>query len=343
MTKIRNKAEFLDAVGLQPKKIEWVVEGLCAKRKVSVIASEPGAGASLFAIDLVARVSSGSEYPIEMGQVAQGNVLFVLDDKDATERLIPRLIAAKVDRNKVHAVQAVEVGDEQYLAGLLEGLPVIDLMVVDVNVRNPKASAGERAAGANELITRLYSFAEGKDLAVVTVVRLAIGATETGTELSSLVQSDATIVSVLRRGADNSRNVVPLKNSYSADTTAYSFSIVQCPVADGMLAPHIEWNSQFNASIMRPVTKSSYAGRRAAANAFAHDNLFDGKMVAEYLAEAKAVGLSDDMVRDAAEKLGFVSKKGGFGGEGHWVWREIAKEDGSSVAPKKIKKNKWGD
>lgn len=339
MTKHVNAAKLLTVSELEPAKIRWVIENLCAKGKVTAVASEGGAGGSLMAIDTASRVTAGLDYPVPIGQIVKGDVLFLVDSLDIAEEVQPRLLAAKADLDNLHLATTDEVVSE-VLTNLLDGLPTIDLLVVDVDYRKANVTASANTARLIQLIDDLREFANAKDLAVLIVAGAAQGAIENGPFMSAIVQSKASIVFTLRRGANHSRNLVPAKNSLSFDTTAYSFSIVQSSVAEGILAPHLDWLSDFDAGIIRPSVKSSYAGRRAAAASFAMDHLFDGKKTVEYFAEAKALGLSEEMVRDAAKELKYDSKREeGFAGGGCWVWR---KEPEDPEQKKKTKKSAWG-
>jgi len=315
MSTFKSKTKSILATTLEAKRTTWVVENICACGKVTVIASEPGAGASLFAIDLIARVSSGSDFPLAIGSVTSGAVMFLSDETDFAECGLPRLAAANADLEKVHYVRFDEKITKEHLSELLATAPWIDLVVLDTRI-DPKCDMVA-------LIDDLRDLAVKKKFAVLLVMSLPLGAAQAGQMISKLVQSKASVVSTLCREEGTVRTLVPRKNTLAPDNAAYAFTVSTSEMEGGLRIPHIEWESSVAPAVIQSTSRRSYADRRAACAKFAKENVKDGTLSRDVAKLAMEAGHNIDMVNDEAMKQGFRRKReGGLAAAGCWVWRK---------------------
>ncbi len=316
--KVNPTSKLLSTIDAKP--LDWVVQGWCAVGKVTAVIAEAGAGGSLFAAEVAARVSAGVDFPRAIGRVSAGNVLLLSDDNDPSERVRPRLEVAGADLGKIifQPTKGENVRHADFaLSQCLEDLPLISAMILDFK-ESWSSSKGKKSLDV--VLSELRDFARDKSIAVVLILPLAASGT-------ARVQQIATQVSVafeLRRGAGNSRNVLPLKNTLAADLDAFSFSISSRETESNVTAAVIEWEGCFPVSSVRSSANTAYSARRAVARNFVEDQIFDGKLSRELLSAGKAIGLSEDMISDAAKHAGYeVKREGGSAGKGHWVWRKV--------------------
>src|ERR1700724_2073916 len=95
------------AANIQPKRIEYLWPGRIARGKHTAIAGEPGDGKSQLSVYIAATVSRGGEWPCSEGRAPIDNVIILNAEDGADDTVVPRLIAAGADLNRIHIVSAV--------------------------------------------------------------------------------------------------------------------------------------------------------------------------------------------------------------------------------------------
>jgi putative DNA primase/helicase len=101
------------AADIEPEKVEWVWFERLARGKCVLIAGEGGLGKSMLLSWIAATVSQGGEWPCNEGHSPRGSVIILSAEDDAGDTIVPRLMAAKADRTKVHIVSAVRRVNEE--------------------------------------------------------------------------------------------------------------------------------------------------------------------------------------------------------------------------------------
>ena len=102
-------AELLsrNAATITPKKIDWLWPGRLARGKHTCAAGEPGTGKSQLSIAIAAAITTGSEWPCEEGRAPLGSVIILSAEDGAADTIVPRLMAAGANRERVCIVSAV--------------------------------------------------------------------------------------------------------------------------------------------------------------------------------------------------------------------------------------------
>src|SRR5437870_4429226 len=95
------------AADIDPKRIDFLWLGRIARGKHTAIAGEPGDGKSQLSVYVAATVSRGGEWPCGEGSAPIGNVIILNAEDGADDTVVPRLIAAAADLERVHIVSAV--------------------------------------------------------------------------------------------------------------------------------------------------------------------------------------------------------------------------------------------
>src|SRR3984893_14147891 len=95
------------AADIIPKQIDFLWPGRIARGKHTAIAGEPGDGKSQLSIYVAATISRGGEWPCGEGRAPIGNVIILNAEDGADDTVVPRLIAAGANRERVHIVSAV--------------------------------------------------------------------------------------------------------------------------------------------------------------------------------------------------------------------------------------------
>ena len=99
------------AAGIEPKHIEFIWPGRIARGKHTAIAGEPGSGKSQLSVYIASTISRGGEWPCGEGRAPVGNVIILNAEDGADDTVVPRLMAAGADLERVHIVSAVRQED----------------------------------------------------------------------------------------------------------------------------------------------------------------------------------------------------------------------------------------
>ena len=112
----RNLPEVAKVAGLQticaasisPQRVEWLWPGRIPLGMMTQLQGDPKAGKSLLTIDVAARVSKGRSWPDgQAGADQAGDVLLFSAEDPASAVIVPRLIAAGADLERIQIVQGV--------------------------------------------------------------------------------------------------------------------------------------------------------------------------------------------------------------------------------------------
>ena len=105
-----NKAHLSSrcAADIEPNRIDFLWPGRLARGKHTAIAGEPGDGKSQLSVSIAAAaISRGGEWPCGEGRAPIGNVIIFNAEDGAADTVVPRLMAAGADLERVHIVSAV--------------------------------------------------------------------------------------------------------------------------------------------------------------------------------------------------------------------------------------------
>ena len=103
--------ETICAADVTPENIAFIWQGRLARGKHTCIAGEGGLGKSALICAMVAAVTTGGDWPCSEGKAPIGNVVFLSAEDGLKDVLVPRLMAAGADLNRVHFVQATITDD----------------------------------------------------------------------------------------------------------------------------------------------------------------------------------------------------------------------------------------
>lgn len=87
------------------RPVQWLWEERIPFGKVTLLDGEPGAGKSILALEIAARVSRGVPMPLSVEKgVGPANVVVFNDDDNLADTIRPRLEAAGADLSRIRAV-----------------------------------------------------------------------------------------------------------------------------------------------------------------------------------------------------------------------------------------------
>jgi hypothetical protein len=95
-----------------PERVDWLWPGRIPRGKLVILEGDPKVGKSTLALDLAARVTTGSPMPDDARLPGPGTVIVMTAEDGLADTVRPRLDAAGADPARVHAWESVPVLDD---------------------------------------------------------------------------------------------------------------------------------------------------------------------------------------------------------------------------------------
>lgn len=99
------------AANIMPETVQWLWPGRVAIGKQTLIAGEAGLGKSQIGIAMAAAVTTGGPWPCDEGRAPPGKAIILSAEDGAADTIVPRLIAAGADRQRVEIITSVRLED----------------------------------------------------------------------------------------------------------------------------------------------------------------------------------------------------------------------------------------
>jgi AAA domain len=346
------------AADITPEPVEWLWPGRIAIGKQTLLAGEAGLGKSQVTIGVAAAVSNGGPWPCSEGQAPLGNVIILSAEDGAADTVIPRLMAAGADRQRVHLISAVtsENGKGRRAFDLQSDLDLLEAKIAEIGdvklvIIDPISSyLGRKVdshvnAAVRATLEPVGEMAERFRVAFLSVTHPPKGSTTTA--INRFIGSVAFVAAarsafMVTRDADNEerRLFLPVKNNLAPLGKGLAFWLEQRIVGDpgkGIVNSAVHWESEpvtitADQALAETDGGAEQHGARREAEEFLREILAHPEGVAAKDAEeeARAKGIASRTLKRARKKLGVVAEKNGM--EGGWIWRLPA--EGGQQTPK---------
>lgn len=100
--------ELIRASDVPPVKLDWLWYARLARGAVTLLEGGPERGKSTILIDLAARISRGHSFPCEREVREPGNVVMMIAEDDLAATVVPRLMAADADLDRIFFLGATK-------------------------------------------------------------------------------------------------------------------------------------------------------------------------------------------------------------------------------------------
>lgn len=180
---VRRSVNLVHAADIPPEKVVWLWQGHLAEGKMHILAGAPGSGKTTIALRLAAIVSAGASWP-DGTYCPAGNVVIWSGEDDIKDTLVPRLIAAGADVNRIHFVGDVrDAGgvrsfdlsqDVLALQQALQAVGGASLMIVDPIV-SAVAGDGHKAGDVRRGLQPLVDLAMAERCALFGITHFSKG------------------------------------------------------------------------------------------------------------------------------------------------------------------------
>ncbi|QHO72481.1 hypothetical protein ACH79_07440 [Bradyrhizobium sp. CCBAU 051011] len=348
------------ASDLEPEKLVWVWPGRIPEGKLVLLGGPPGLGKSQLTAFMSATVSNGSHWPCGEGFAPKGDVIFMSAEDGVQDTIIPRLMAAGADRDRVHIVSAATKPDGtgrktfslktdvDLLEEMAKQIGTVRLIIVDPISAYMGGSDGNGNVETREVLEPLADMANRLRIAVVAVTHLNKGGG--GGNQSALNRFAGSIAFVAAARAafaviedpedDERRFLLQAKNNLGKKCKGLAFRLEQRLVGDDVMSSNVMFEGDhINESIDEALSasegkKGGNGDRRTSkdeAADFLAQVLAGGETaVLQIEAEARSAGLlgpdqpisQNKSFRSARDMLGIKpERRGGTGASGQWVWK----------------------
>jgi len=315
------------------EKIEWLWPGWLAKGKLHVLAGQKAAGKSTITFDLMARLTSGTQWPD--GKPAPiGSALIWSGEDGISDTILPRFVAAGGDLGRIFPIDDIVVDGAARpfdpgtdMAALIDAAAAIDdlrMAVIDpVVMALPVASDSHKNTETRRGLQPLVEFAEHRGVALLGVTHFSKGTAdrEPVERVTGSLAFGALPRIVLGAAADddgNKRRLVRIASNIGPSGGGIEYSLFQAPLVgyDDFSAQRIDWGSRLTGPA-RELLDTTKQSAQAAAEEFLATFLADGpRPQREVKDAAEAHCHAWRTVQRAQQKRGIASRKEGKA----WVW-----------------------
>ncbi|MCF7956443.1 MAG: AAA family ATPase [Phycisphaerae bacterium] len=321
---------------VEPKKVQWLQPEIIPLAMVTSVVAQEGVGKSTVASDIIARVTTGSQWPNAPGiDNPKGDVILFNHEEAVAEVLVPRLMANGAELSRIHLAENVvnKAGEESFfdiesnieqLDDIIDEFPGTRLVIFDPI--NSYVSCNENSnKEVRQALKPLVDFAARRNVAVLVLSHL--------NKKVGIGFINRTIGS--RAWSAVPRLVWGIKEQIEDDggdkvSTGYRLLLnIKCnigPKPQGLKFAigdnaTVIWDSERVDFSMDDVLAKTLKIEEA--TEWLRERLSEGKTATSktLFAEGEKFGYSEKMLHRAKKVLGIKACKSSFGGEGHWFWK----------------------
>ena len=337
--------ELVCAADVVMRPIDWLWRGHLARGSQELTAGMPGLGKSLMHCSWVTTVTTGGLWPDGTRVDEPGNVIMVTGEDNLDQTVVPRLVAAGADLQRIHFLKLIRCDETKRRMFLLgEDVDLLAQVIAEkqavlVTIDPITAFMGKinshMTTDVRDQLGPLAELAERCNVAIATVTHppKAAGARA----LDHFIGSQAFIaacriahlcVAETRSGDDEEVRptgrvfVTNPKNNLSPKMPTLIYRTNTTIIGEDrscmIEVPFTEWCGDIDLTADEAIAASKAASRPMQADRFLREYLAKGeRWKREILKDAKAAGFTEDQMRRAKERIGAVHRKEGFAG---WKW-----------------------
>lgn len=322
---------------ITPTRVRWLWQGRIATGKMTTFAGMGGLGKSFVSCDIAARVTTGREWPDKAPAHCTGSVLYISGEDDPDDTLVPRLIEAKADLNRVAFLKG-EFLDKYYLADLemlseaCKQLGDPRLVIIDPPTNYLGDTDDHKNAELRGLLSPFKEWCKLRDLAMIFITHVNKGG---GAKVSAMMRVMGSVAWVnavrsahifTRDPQDPDRRLfVGMKNNVGAERKGLAYRIVSADANDPDGPAKIEWLGEVDVSADEAMNnEQKHRPKRIEAVEWLEELFADRMEIPskEIWKGKEATTISDNGLKEAKDEMGIqASRTVDTDGVQAWVWR----------------------
>jgi hypothetical protein len=354
------EVQIINGSDVRPEPIGWIWPGFLATGKVEIMAGPAGVSKTTLGIALAAILTRAGTWP-DGSRAPVGDVLIWSGEDDPADTLVPRLLAAGADMNRIGFIATTTEADgqrrpfdpatdTQHLRRALAGRNV-KLLIVDPIV-SAVAGDSHKNGEVRRALQPLVDLAASIGCCVLGITHFSKG-TQGSDPVERVTGSIAfgalaRIVFACAKSSDDDasdgcdRLFVRSKSNIGPDGGGWRYALEQVAVPGhvGLFASRIRWGEALEGGarelLSRAEAQADPEEQSATADAkeFLAGLLADGPVGAKQIkGDADQAGFAWRTVQLAAQKMNIERIKGGF--KSGWTWKLPPKAQGNSEDAKK--------
>jgi DNA polymerase len=338
---------LIRASDIIPRAMEWLWRGHILRGSQELLTGVPGGGKSQIHCAFVAYVTTGGMWPDGCNGMAPGNVIMLTAEDCLDQTIVPRLIAAAADRDRVYILRKIRKDNKERMFLLGEDLEELERMVNQVgDVRlitiDPITAYmggkvdSHRATDVRGQLGPLADLAERMDVALSAITHPPKHSSQRA--IDHFIGSQAFIaaarighMAIEEMDEDEHGNRGPTgrslftnpKNNVSRKMATLAYRVAEKQLDGGIKAPYVVWEEVVDITADQAVAAATPTKKTQAGGVvmFLLNTLANGPVPVAIIEErAAACGLSKDQLDRAKKKMGIVAFKQKGTLEGQWFW-----------------------
>lgn len=319
-------------------KVEWLWHGRIPLGKLTTFAGHGGLGKTFVLTDIAARVTRGAEWPDGTANAAAGSVLYISGEDDPSDTLVPRMMAAGADLDRIAFLTPLMLGkftlaDLPLLTAAANQMQGCRLLAIDPPTAYLGGINDHRNAELRSLLTPLAEWAAHNHVAVVFITHVnkpqAAKTEAIMRVLGSVAWTNAVRAAHMfaKDPDDDSRRIfVGMKGNNAKERKGLAYRLVQIDPADEDSMARVEWLGDVDLSANDAVgNEAAKPKKRSVAAGEWLEELFAETFIipsGEIFKIKKAeTNISDDALREAKDLMGIRARQECDGdGKNRWVW-----------------------
>jgi len=328
--------ELLRASDIAPEPIGWVWPGYLARSKLHVLAGAPGTGKTALSIAMMASITSGNPFPDGTSIPTTGDVVIWSGEDGIEDTLVPRLIAAGANRERVQIVSGTIDGDgmrrpfdpSRDLSRLTVALAKctnLSLVVIDSLVSVTTGNSHKNAETRKDL-TPVQELAIACHVPVLGIMHFSKG-TQGRDPLERVNGSLAfgalpRLVFCTAKQEDGKRLFIRAKSNIGPEGDGFAYSCDAVTIADDITTMRVEWLEPVTGTPRELLDRAETVQapeRRNQARDFLQGKLSGGPLPKDEVEHyAQEAGITPRTLQRAAQQLGVKYTRSEFGGGTTW-------------------------
>jgi hypothetical protein len=328
------------ASGIKPEVLSWLWPGKVPFGKLTLFVGHPSMGKGMATMYLAACATTGIGWA-DCPNTHKPMEVYIISSEDAGgDTLVPRLMAAKADLDKIHIFRIAKTpeGEKGFsmdtdlpaLREMLESNPDIKLIIIDPVMNHLGKLKGNSEQELRSALTPLGKLAEKFNAAIVLVTHY--NKTQGVDQLQRVGGAMAMVGAVriawsfMEEKEDGTRKMLPIKTNLAKDLGGLEYEIVSEDVEiDGQMVNvgRLQYGKPAHGSVEASLKPDGAPTKIGLAVKWLEEFMADGEQKAakEIIDAGNLKGHEDYVIKNAYKKLGGLKPVKATGLHAGWLWQ----------------------